>query len=211
MADEDDDQHLFRRALESMTAADVFRGKFGEAPTQNDDADTDGAESDLAESVSREELDRLRQVREMEDAFAGIDPIERGKYHRRTPAQEALEEGFGDADAEFAAAMTHAAPDPKPPPPQRSLAEQAPEDTPSKNLRGLSPDEALRQLGLFVDLASKDGHAFVHLKVGSNSDLLKAVTQWLKGPGSVYLDEFQPVEVHGDAAVFARIRREEHS
>jgi len=187
-----------------MSSADLYRGKYGgpEAPA---------TEENPPDGASREDLQRLREQDELERAFAGIDRIDQGKYYAPAPQQE------GDAEpdalrADFEAALAPPAP-PKPATPvQRpSLADTAPLDVHTYNMRGLDPDKAVGKLGLFVDLAQKDGHSLIRLRVGSNPPLLTAVRAWLKGPGLTYVEEFEVAQEHEDAAVFARIRRKRHA
>lgn len=204
MSNDDDDRQLFEEALASMSAGDVFRGKFGNP----EDAVTDGS-NDPNEEDARAEIQRLREEREMENAFAGVERIRKGKYH--VPAPKSEGDGAADADAlraEFEAALSGPQePAADVPAPRRSLAEAAPDDVHSLNLRGFAPTDALVKLGLFVDLASKDGHELIRIRIGSNPPLLDEVERWFKDAGLVYIRDLEVVQRHADAAIFAQIRR----
>lgn len=198
MTGDDDDRELFERALASMSPAEVYRGKFGGG---GDDAP---AEERPEDATSREELQRLREQREMENAFTGVERIDRGKY--RVPPPRVDVDADPDAlRAEFEAALAPPESAPTPPPPP-SIAADAPADVHTLNLRGMEPDDALSKLGLFVDLASKDRRGLIRLRIGSNPALLKAVRDWFEGPGLTYVAEIELAQAHADAAIFARIR-----
>lgn len=202
MAD-DDDRKLFEDALASLSAREVFTGKYGKP---GDEVDADASDPD--EAMSREEVARLRELREMESAFHGVERMDGGKFY--VPQPQGLDEDDEDElRAEFAAALAKPTGDAATPATEarRSLAESAPDDVHTLNLRGFEPDTAIVKLGLFVDLASKDDHQLIRLRIGSNGPLLQAVQEWFRGPGVVYLLEVEISQQHGDAAVFARIRR----
>lgn len=210
MAD-DDERELFERALESMSPKDVYRGKFG----ANAEGDEQGPEEPSAQSQgAREELARLREQREMERAFADVQPIDgASKYHRPEPILDDDSGEFDDARAEFEAAMAKAgaaAPEP-PPEPAASLAETAGHDVHTINLRAMQPDEAITQLGVFVDLASKDDHQIIRIRIGRNPRLLAEIKDWFRGPGLSYALEFQVQNESGDAAIFARLRHQKRA
>ena len=197
----DDDRDLFEKALESMSRGDVFRGKFGqpaEPSTTTENPDDAG---------SREQIQRRREERQMEDAFSGVVPIDQGKYHVRPP-EDVIAEKAGADDvlrAEFEAAMKA---DEAPPEDETlvPLEQLASADVHSLNVRGMAPGAALGKLGLFVDFAAKEGHELVRVRIGTNPELLNAVKQWFLDAGLVYTDRFEVAQEHADAAIFAQLR-----
>lgn len=199
---DDRDRKLFEEALASMSPKELYRGKYGgdEAP---------GRSAETSAPTPPEELERLREQIEMERAFAGISRLDQGKYYAPAPREDA--ETPADAlRAEFEAALAPPPPSAPEPPPRPTLAQSAPLDVHTYNMRGMAPERAVGKLGLFIDLAQKDGHALVRLRIGSNAPLLKAVRAWFEGPGLIYVDEVEVAQEHEDAMIFARIRRKQH-
>ncbi len=199
---DDDDRTAFEKALASMSPADVFRGKYG-APQEDEAAPPADAPVDAA---SREEVQRLREQREMQNAFADVRPIDRGKVRAAPPRDDLTRAQADDLRAEFAAALAPAEEAAPAAPAPRLLADEAGDDVHTLNLRAMEPGPALGQLGLFVDLAYKDRRTMIRIRVGSDVGLMAAIDHWFRTAGTTYVDEFEIGQQHGDAAIFARIR-----
>jgi hypothetical protein len=202
---DDEDRELFERALEDISRGDVYKGKYG-APSDESDEESDENEAPSERTVDQEELQRLRDQRMMESAFGEIERIDQDKYHRREPAGEAGDEVTTE---DFAAAFEQGLPPepkPEPKPAEPTLVELAGDDPETLNLRGKDPSQGVRELAVFIDLASKDAVPIVRILVGSNPDLRQALLQWFREAGALYAQKVEIIDPDADSALFVKIR-----
>ncbi len=202
---EDDDRDLFEKALESMSADEVYRGKFGGPETTRK-----SEERNAVDEVDAAELARLRDERMMELAFQGVEKIDGSKYHRQTSrlAAELPDPDTDDQPQSMEAllaeqAAEHAPPQPEPEPDLSTLTEASDR----LNLRGMRPDKAVARLAVFVDLATKDDRPAIGVVVGDDDELRRAIRQWFEGPGSIYVRRFEVRDPEGDTRIYAGLRK----
>lgn len=205
---EDEDKELFERALQSMSRGDVYRGKFGDEPAEESDEKEEGSDAPSELTVDQAELQRLRDQRMMESAFGGIEKMDQEKYFLRQPETD------GDVDLDvttddFAAALERG-PAPREPEPkprtEPTLVELAGDDVETINLRGKDPAAGVRELAVFVDLASKDGIPIVQIKVGSNPELREELLGWFREAGAIYALKIEIVDPDADSALYVKLR-----
>lgn len=193
---DDDDRDLFERAIDEMSSDELYRGKFGDGR----DAATPSPRNPEDE-FDAEELARLRDERLMQSAFAGVERIERSKYHRPEPPPR-------PEPSEAAPPEAPKDEEPPPPPPEPPLAELA-EANDRLNLRGIAVHKAIGKLALFVDLAAKDARPVVGVVTGDDDELRQAVLSWFRGPGAVYVRRLEVSDPDGETRIYAALRRGE--
>lgn len=181
--DKKNDEDLFKEAFDSLSANDVFDGKFG-------DVDPDALPPTPKEDEAEIELVReVREIRTMEDAFFGVEKLDQSKRRRRT--DEKLREEAGDP-APIEVESKGQTPEKKPAPPVvRSNWDRLADETKTGaiiDVRNARVSDAMRTLG--IDMPRSGNARVVYEKSGPDQVGRKELEEWARGFGARF--EFSP-------------------
>lgn len=194
--EDDDDLELFEKALEKISERDLFRGKYGVGAAP---ANKTREEPQPEDAEAAAEIARLRDLRAMEDAFAGIERVDNSKYrrHEPPPIERIAPQVEPTVEAPpVAAAIDEPVSEPAP------LAEL---EARTLNYRGMKPGKVIGQLALAVDTAFKDGERVLRVIAGRDPALRRAILEWFDGPGTIYVRRVEITDPDGDTQLLVEL------